>query len=101
MESPLPTVNRARGGTKRSVPLAEAKRKVIDSIKAGLSVKEAMAAVERAELTYNDWRKNDKEFAAAVDSVREVARAARTRGEGGKVEVPDFPEFCSEYLNKP
>ena len=97
----MPTVNQARGGTKRGMPVAEAKKKVIECIKAGLSVKEAMAAVERAELTYNDWRKNDKVFAAAVDDVREIARAARARGEGGKVEVPDFPEFCAEYLNKP
>lgn len=82
--------------------MADAKAKVLSAIKSGVSVRDAMATVQRAEATYIDWRRNDKEFAAAVDAVREVARAARSRtGTGGRTEVPDFETFCAEYLNMP
>jgi hypothetical protein len=95
------SVNRARSSNKRTVPVAEAKSKVISAIRDGVSVRDAMALVDRREATYLDWRKTDKTFAAAVDEVRDVARAARERGTDGKTEVPDFPEFCAEYLDKP
>jgi hypothetical protein len=97
---PLPT-NRARSSQKRAIGIVEAKAKVIDAIRDGVSVKEAMRLVDRSAYTYDDWKKQDKEFSAAVDAVREVARAARNRGEDGKREVPDFPEFCDEYLGMP
>jgi hypothetical protein len=64
-------------------------------------VADAMLLVERTVHTYRDWRDADAEFAAEVDQVREVAKAARDRGAGGKVEVPDFPEFCEKYLKMP
>jgi hypothetical protein len=60
-----------------------------------------MALVDRAEETYKDWRKNDPAFAALVDDMREVARAARKRAQGERPEVPDFPEFCALYLDQP
>lgn len=72
----------------------------MELIKGGASVKDAMAAVERSPLTYDDWRK-DPAFREQVDQVRDVARAARARGADGKVEVPDFPEFCDKYLGMP
>jgi hypothetical protein len=83
------------------VPVAEAKTKVVAAIRDGVSVRDAMALVDRREATYLDWRKNDKVFAAQVDEVRDIARSARERGAGGRVEVPDFPEFCEQYLDKP
>src|SRR4051794_8044893 len=87
----LATVNRARSSTKRKIPIAEAKIRVLDAIREGLSVADAMLLVERTVHTYRDWRDADPEFAASVDQYREVAKAARDRGANGKVEVPDFP----------
>jgi hypothetical protein len=74
---------------------------VIAAIRDGVQVAEAMALVERTTETYKSWRADDKEFAAQVDAVREIARSARTRAKGERVEVPDFPEFCAEYLGMP
>lgn len=97
----MPTVNRARSSTKRKLSVGEAKQRVIEAIRSGMQVREAMQLVDRAEETYRDWRKNDAAFRAQVDEVREIASAARARGADGKPEVPDFPEFCAEYLNMP
>lgn len=95
------TTNRARSSTKRSLTVTEAKAKVVSAIRDGVSVKDAMALVERAPLTYEDWRRNDAQFREQIDSVREIARAARSRGGDARPEVPDFPQFCAEYLDLP
>jgi hypothetical protein len=95
------SVNRAKSGVKRRLTLADAKAEVIRGIRDGMSVVQAMSMVDRAEGTYKDWRKLDPAFAAQVDDVREVARAARRRSGKGNVEVPDLEEFCSSYLNMP
>jgi hypothetical protein len=100
LESPL-SVNRARSSTKRSIPVAEAKAKVIAAIRDGVQVETAMALVQRTGETYKSWRKEDAAFREQIDAVREIARAARTRAKGDRVEVPDFPEFCAEYLGMP
>jgi hypothetical protein len=81
--------------------VTDAKAEVVKGIRDGLSVADAMRLVERAPATYLDWRKHDATFAAQVDAVREVARAARSRANGGRPEVPDFPEFVDQYLNQP
>lgn len=94
-------MNRAKSGVKRRLTVADAKAEVIRGIRDGMSVVDAMRTVDRAEGTYKDWRKTDPKFAEQVDEVREVARAARRRSGKGNVEVPDFPEFCAEYLGMP
>jgi hypothetical protein len=94
-------VNRARSSTKRKLLPSEAKAKVVAAIRDGVGVREAMALVDRAEDTYKDWRKNDPEFARQVDDVRRWPGRRGARTGGGKVEVPDFPEFCAEYLDMP
>jgi hypothetical protein len=80
------------------LPAAEAKAKVIAAIKDGLKVQQAMSLVDRKENTYWDWRKNDKDFAAQIDSIRE---AQGDVAKNGRPAVPDFPEFCEQYLHQP
>jgi hypothetical protein len=94
-------VNRATPGTRRRLTVADAKAEVLRGIRDGMTVDAAMRSVDRAEATYKDWRKADPSFAGKVDEMREVARAARARSGRGNVEVPDFPEFCDEYLGMP
>lgn len=60
----------------------------------GLGVKEAMAAVGRSYETWRDWRKTDPIFKAKADRIGQ----ALARGETAKHSVPDFPEFCEQYL---
>lgn len=91
----------SNGGKAKNMPVAEAKKRVIKALKDGLSVKDACALVDRASATYIDWRKNDPKFKAEVDQLRQIANAARRRGQEGAVNVPDFPEFCEVYLDQP
>lgn len=90
--------NLSRRGTQKSIPVAEAKAKVIDLIQQGCKVEEACAVVQRSAETYRDWRKTDPEFKAAIDSIRS-ARSEEKRD--GRPEVPDFPEFCDVWLRQP
>jgi hypothetical protein len=94
------SVNRARSSTKRSIPVAEAKAKVIAAIRDGVQVVEAMALVERTAETYKDWRKTTRRSASrSTRSARWPARRAPARGD--RTEVPDFETFCREYLDQP
>lgn len=96
------SVNRARSSPKRALTAAEAKARLLAAVRDGLTVVEACALVDRTPETYRDWRRKDPTFAADVDAVRQTARAARARSAaGGVVVVPDFPEFCEEYLGQP
>lgn len=83
------------GRTVKQIPLAEAKKHVLQMLADGHKVTEAMARVDRAYETYRDWRRNDPAFAAA---------ARRARGKefdnGNGVVVPDFPEFARDYLKQ-
>ena len=90
--------NFARPGTKKDVPVAEAKAKVLEAIKSGLKVEEACRLVGRSVETYRSWRKDDAAFKAAVDDIRTIRAEEK---ETGKLPVPDFPEFCAVYLNQP
>lgn len=90
--------NLARKGTKRPLNVTEAKAKVLELIQDGYKVDEACAVVSRSPETYRDWRKTDPEFKSAVDSIRSARADA---GEGASREVPDFPEFCEQWLRQP
>lgn len=90
--------NYARRSTKKDIPTAEAKARVIDMIQQGFKVQEAVRAVERTEETYRSWRKTDSEFKAAVDNIR-TARSEEK--ELGRPVVPDFDVFCRDWLKQP
>jgi hypothetical protein len=90
--------NLARRGTQKSLPVAEAKAKVIDLIQQGYKIEEACAVVQRSAETYRDWRKTDYEFKSAVDSIRAARSNARR---DGRPEVPDFETFCADWLHQP
>lgn len=66
-------------------------------IQKGFKLEEAMSVVGRSVETYYDWRKKDPDFRLAVDNVRFA------RGQAGKTRmpVPDFPEFCRDWLKQP
>lgn len=77
---------------------ADAKAKVLNLIRAGSGVKEAMSSVERTVETYRTWRANDFDFRREIDYIRESNSKER---EGDREPVPDFPEFCEQYLHQP
>jgi hypothetical protein len=86
----------------RAIPQDQAKRKVIDLIAGGAKVADAMRAVGRTSHTWKDWKNDDPEFRAEVEYLRALAeRAAQEKGGDAGSPVPDFPEFCAEYLHQP
>lgn len=91
------TENFARRGNRKSISVTEAKAKVIEMIQKGFKLEEAMAVVERSVETYYDWRKTDEDFKRSVDTVR----FARGKAGRQRMPVPDFPEFCRDWLKQP
>lgn len=90
--------NLARVSGQKSLAVEAAKQKFLELIAQGYKNAEAAAACGRKEATYWDWRKTDPDFKARVDAIRAAAQQRRTEG---RPEVPDFPEFCDEYLHQP
>lgn len=90
--------NLARRSSGKILPVAEAKSKVIELIQQGFKVEEACRAVNRSTETYRDWRKNDPEFKAAIDSIRLAKSETQQQG---RPEVPDFDVFCRDWLKQP
>lgn len=87
-----------RPSNKRELNVVDAKLRVLELIANGATVDEAMSTVSRKKATYLDWRKNDKDFSAKIDGIREAKAEIR---EHGRPEVPDFPEFCRDWLKEP
>jgi hypothetical protein len=90
--------NLSRRGTQKSLSVTEAKAKVIELIEQGYKVEEACAVVQRSAETYRDWRKTDDKFKGAIDSIRAAKSDERNTG---RPTVPDFPEFCADWLKQP
>lgn len=79
----------------RRISTREAKDRAVELIAQGHRLDYVLAEIGRAESTYRDWRERDPEFKRTIDGVRAVHK----RGES--LEVPDFPEFCRQYLFQP
>ena len=93
----MPTTSARRAPAAKRVPIAEAKKRVVASIAKGNTREAAMADVGRSVDTYKDWMKNDPAFKAEIQRLR----AATADGEEQRPEIPDFPEFCEQYLKQP
>lgn len=91
-------INTPRQANKRGLSVKDAKIRVAELIAQGLTIDEAMAAVDRKKATYLDWRKHDQEFRAEIDGIREAKAELK---DTGRPPVPDFPEFCAEWLKEP
>lgn len=74
---------------------AAAKEAFLERLALGESVAAAVRHVQRSEDGYRHWKRTDKDFAKQCDTI--IGR----RQDGTVYEVPDFPEFCAEYLHQP
>lgn len=79
-----------------SAAMVRAKAAFLERIRLGASVPEALAAAGRTETTYDNWRKNDPGFVAAVAAARKQVRSAKPASRG-----LDFAEFCDRFLKQP
>jgi hypothetical protein len=87
------------GSTRKTVD--DLKAEVLRLVGSGLNVKQSLEAVGRARPTYEGWRRTDPAWAGQVDAARQAA-GAKLKGDYADLHtVPDFPQFCAEYLNQP
>lgn len=75
---------------------AEAKKIILATVRMGGTVAEGCRQARRSVKAYEYYRRTDPDFRELVDRARQTA-AEKAAGE--REEVPDFPEFCQEYLN--
>lgn len=87
-----------RRNSVKSMSVADAKKLALEGIAAGDSVAAAANRSGRAAATFEDWRKHDPEFKAALAEIRETRKEVKA---DGKSEVPDFDVFCRDYLHEP
>lgn len=73
-----------------------AKEKVLQEIKNGKTVKDAMAMAGRSEKTYEYWRSSDEKFKNAIDVIRAVK--ASDNDDHREERAGDFEEFREKYL---
>ena len=63
----------------------------------GISVAAALKIVDRTRSTYERWRKEDAEFAGAIDRIRTMRKLNPSVEESRGEKMP-FPEFSEKYL---
>ena len=73
---------------------AEAKAELIRQLQGGLNIAQALKTIDRNRSTYERWRREDKDFVAMVERVKNL------RNLTGVDERPQmsFPEFSEKYL---
>jgi len=83
-----------KAGRKRGSTPAEGKEAFLRHLNQGMGVTDALTAIDRGRTTYERWRRDDKEFVAAVERIRTMrSMAAPVAGE-----ELGFPEFSERYL---
>lgn len=77
-------------------PNEEVRKALLDQLRQGQTVKDALTIVGRSRSWYETQRREDKDFARTIDSIRELVNSPSMRD----LQVPDFPEFCEKYLHR-
>lgn len=93
----------AAGGNRIADPKL-AKEALLEYLGSGLTVAEATLRAGRSETTYKQWRRDDPDFKARADTIigRRSGKTSEASPDGGGAKtVPDFPDFCAEYLGQP
>lgn len=74
----------------------ERKKIILATIRSGWTVEEGCRQAGCSRSTYDYYRKSDPDFKALADA---ALQAAVDKKAGTQIPVPDFPEFCSKYLD--
>jgi len=92
----------AKGGKEHHnvVALREAKEKVLEFIKQGLDLPDAIARADRKPDVMKDWRKDEK-FMAALTKARTEGEHTLSIVTGDAKFKIGFEEFSKEFLNSP
>ena len=87
----------ANAGRKQGSDVDQAKKAFLELFKDGMTIANAMKAVDRSISTYERWRRDDEEFVSAVERVRNLRNGVA--GPKPDREVLGFPEFSEKYLD--
>lgn len=82
------------GGTKQSAD--NAKKIIVTALRGGHSVDVACQSAGRSRSWYDKMRAADAEFRAMADAARMNAQGQSAKN---RDDIPDFPEFCQQYLD--
>lgn len=82
--------NRTSGQDRR--PVEEIRRTIENELRQGATVGEACKIAGRSVPWYQDQRARDREWAELIDRIRRGVKEMRHQN------LPDFPEFCENYL---
>ena len=82
---------------KVDIPMAEAKLRVLAQLSQGVTITQAMATVNRNEVTFRQWTMKDADF-------KDKADKARLEGKGVKADLKNlkdisFADFCQQFLD--
>ena len=91
----LTTHEIAEGIDSYSIKSPQAKSMILKAVREGKTVAQAMKLVGKSEKTYEYYRNSDPDFKKAIELIRQ-----KVATKGAQVPVPDFPEFCEEYLGQ-
>jgi hypothetical protein len=97
---------RSRGGVSaggKKFTSSQAKAAFIEYIQAGYTVAAALERVERAQKTYEYWRKTDEDFKSNVDTVMATRKVTTTDRDDAKLAARKmgFAEWRMKYLGLP
>ena len=84
----------------KGLSIDEAKEKLLDEVRRGTPIKDALTIIGRHQKTYENWRANDKAYAALLDSVRDARKSAKDRGADGEAVVMDFASWRKRFLER-
>lgn len=73
-----------------------AKKMILAMVRMNYTIDESCAAAGRARSSYDYYRKTDPDFRQLID---EAMQQRGQRAAGEREDVPDFPQFCRQYLN--
>lgn len=84
-------------GRKTNLSAQAKKDTIIEYLRKGIGVAEAVRDLGIAQQHVQYYRKSDAEFRETYDRLQLMRKSAAPERE--RKEVPDFPEFCKEYLD--
>jgi len=84
----------AKAGRKSGQDLAAVKQEFLRHMQRGLNINQCLEVVGRNRSTYERWRRDDPNFVAAVERIRNTEKLAGPK----EREVMPFPEFSERYL---
>lgn len=84
----------AKAGRKSGQDLAAVKQEFLRHMQRGLNINQCLEVVGRNRSTYERWRRDDPNFVAAVERIRNTEKLAGPK----EREIMPFPQFSEKFL---